>query len=86
MNGNLSMDKSYINNSKYRIKIPSVVDEYFSANNNLKLDYYKEFDFMKLIEPHHDMKHESKQAIRLLFEFVTNDYQESIVDAKLRFF
>ena len=51
MNGNLSMDKSYINNSKYRIKIPSVVDEYFSANNNLKLDYYKEFDFMKLIEP-----------------------------------
>ena len=70
MNGNLSMDKSYINNSKHRIKIPSVVDEYFSANNNLKLDYYKEFDYMRIIEPQHDMEHELKQAIKLLFEFI----------------
>ena len=63
-----------------------MVDEYFSANNNLKLDYYKEFDYMRLIEPQHDMEHESKQAIKLLFEFVNNVSNESVTDAKLRFF
>ena len=39
MNGSLRMHKSYTNNSNHTIKIPSNVNEYFSVDNNLKLDY-----------------------------------------------
>ena len=44
------MDKSYTNNSNHTIKIPSNVNEYFSADNNLKLDYYTNFNYNQLAE------------------------------------
>ena len=84
--GSLKMDKSYTNNSNHTIKIPSVVDEYFSVDNNLKLDYYTNFNYNQLAEKGYNIDDERKFAVELFFEYIYDDSNKSIDDLKYNFF
>ncbi len=86
MNGSLRMHKSYTNRSNHKVKIPSNIVEFFSADNNLKLDYYKEFDWKKLVEPFYNVNNELKNAIELFRLFRENLDKKSIDDEKESFF
>ena len=80
------MDKSYTNNSNHTIKIPSNVNEYFSADNNLKLDYYTNFNYNQLAEKGYNIDDERKFAVELFFEYIYDDSNKSIDDLKYDFF
>ena len=80
------MDKSYTNNSNHTIKIPSNVNEYFSVDNNLKLDYYTNFNYNQLAEKGYNIDDERKFAVELFFEYIYDDSNKSIDDLKYDFF
>ena len=86
MNGSLRMHKSYTNNSNHTIKIPSNVNEYFSVDNNLKLDYYTNFNYNQLAEKGYNIDDERKFAVELFFEYIYDDSNKSIDDLKYDFF
>jgi len=86
MNGSLRMHKSYTNNSNHTIKIPSNVNEYFSVDNNLKLDYYTNFNYNQLAERGYNINDERKFAVELFFEYIYDDSNKSIDDLKYDFF
>ena len=55
----MKIDKSYTNKFAYRVKIQDLISNYyFEDDNNLKLDYYINFNYNQLAEIGYDIDDE----------------------------
>ena len=80
MIGSLKLQKSYQNkhNKKIEFKNNEIPKYYFDKENNLVLDYYKEFDYKKLKFGNHKFNEEIPTSVGIFL-----DYYESKLDTDI---